>query len=76
MTDLGGSYISPFAAYGCWKVMKDAARVLTVPNSQDSAVLDNDAYLTLKQKVWFRRWTAIAEGDARTPSGLVECESW
>ena len=45
------SYFSPFAHYGCWKKVKAAAGVLTVRDRQDSGVVDNDGYLTLKKKV-------------------------
>ena len=76
MTNVVSSYISPFAPHGCWKEVKAAAGVLTFPNGQDSGVVDNNRYLTLKKQVRFRGWTEIVEGDASTASGLVECVPW
>ena len=48
--------------------------VLTVPDRQDSGMVDNNRFLTRKKGVRFRGWTEIAECDASTASGLVECE--
>ena len=63
------SYFCPFAPY-CWsKDVKAWAGVLTVPDGQDSGVVDNDRFLTLKKNVRFRGWTEIAECDASTASG-------
>ena len=76
MTNVVSSYILPFAAYGCGKEVKAVAGVLTVPDGQDSAVVDNNRYLTLKKDVRFRGWTKIVEGDASSASGLVQCEAW
>ena len=75
MSYVVSSGFSPFATYGCWKEVKPAAGELMVPNSQDSVVLNNDGYLTLKKKVRFRGWTEIVERDTRTATGLVESES-
>ena len=76
MTYYVSSYVSPFAPYGCSKDAKALAGVSTVPDGQDSGVVDNDGFLTLKKKVRFRGWTEIAECDASTASGVVECEPW
>ena len=70
------SYFWPFAPCRCWKERKAAGGVFTVPNGQDSGVVDNDRYLTLKKTVRFRGWTEIVEGDCRTASSLVECVPW
>ena len=67
---------SPFAPYGWSKDAKALARVLTVPDDQDSRMVDNDRFLNLKKEVRFRGWTSIAECDASPDSGLVECELW
>ena len=56
--------------------MKAAAGVLTVPDGQDSDMVDNNGFLTLKKEVPFRVCTEVAEWDASTASGLLECESW
>ena len=45
------SYVSTFAPYGYWKVVKAAAGVLTVPDGQDSGMVDNNGFLTLKKEV-------------------------
>ena len=74
MTYYVSSYCSPFAPYGCSNDAKALAGVMTVPNCQDSGVVDNNGFLTLKKQVRFRRWIEIAECDASTASGLVECE--
>ena len=76
MTYYMSSYFSPFGAYGCSKDAKALAGVLTVPDGQDSGVVDNNGFLTLKKEVRFRGRTEIAECDASTASGLVECEPW
>ena len=76
MTYVVSSYFAPFAPYGCWIEVKAAAGVLTVPDSQDSGMFDNNRFLTLKKEVRFRGWTEIVEGDASTASSLVECEPW
>ena len=68
------SYYSAFAAYSCSKDAKALAVVLTVPDGQDSGMVDNNGFLTLTKEVRFRGWTEIAECDASTASGLVECE--
>ena len=52
--------------------MKAAAGVLTVPDGQGSGLLDNDWYLTLKQKVLFRGLIELVESDASPASCLVE----
>ena len=65
---------SPFAPYGCSKDVKAWAVVLTVPNCQDSAVLDNNGFLTRKKEGRFRGWTEIADCDASPESSLVGCE--
>ena len=69
-----GFYFSAFAPYGCWKEVKAAAGILTVPDGEDSGVVDNDGLLTLKKKVRCRGWTEIVEGHASTARGLVDCE--
>ena len=74
MTYYVASYFSPFAPYGWSKDAKALAGVLMVPDGQDSGVVDNNGFLTLKKEVRFRGWTEIAECDASTASGLVECE--
>ena len=74
MTYYVSSYFSSFATYGWSKDAKALAGVLTVPDGQDSAVVDNNGFLTLKKEVRFREWTEIAECDASTASGLGECE--
>ena len=76
MTYYVSSYFSPFAPCGWSKNAKALAGVLTVPDGQDSGVVDNNGFLTLKKGVRFRGWTEIAEWDASTASGLVECEPW
>ena len=68
------SYFSAFAPHACRQDAKALAVVLTVPNGHDSGVVDNNGFLTLKKEVRFRGWTEIAECDASTASGLVECE--
>lgn len=75
MTYIVSYYFSAFATYGCWKGVKAAAGGLTVPDSQDSGVVDNDPYLTVMKKVRFRGWYEIVEGDASTASGLAECQA-
>ena len=74
MTYHVSSYIYPFAPYACSQDAKALAGVLTVPDGHDSGVVDNNGFLTLKKAVRFRGWTEIAECDASTASGLVECE--
>ena len=74
MTYYVSSYFSPFATYTCSKDATALAGVLTVTDGQDSGVEDNNGFLTLKKVVRFRGWTEIAECDASTASGLVECE--
>ena len=74
MTYYVSSYFSPFAPYACSQDAKALAGVLTVPDGHDSRVVDNNGFLTLKKQVRFRGWTEIAECDASTASGLVECE--
>ena len=69
-------YFSPFAPYVCSTAATGLAGVLTVPDGQDSGVVDHSGFLTLKKGVRFRGWTEIAECDASTASGLVECEPW
>ena len=76
MTYVVFAYTSPFAPYSCLKQLKAAAVLLTVPDRQDSGLVDNDRNLTLMQKVRFRGWTEIVEDDASTASSLVECEPW
>ena len=76
MTNYVASYFSPFAPYGWSKDAKALPGVLSVPDSQDSGVVYNNGFLTLKKEVRFRGWTEIAECDASTASGLVECEPW
>ena len=68
------SYFSTFAPYGWRKDAKALAVALTVPDCQDSGVVDNNGFLTMKKEVRFRGWTEIAECHASTASGLVECE--
>ena len=75
MSDYVSSYFSPFAPYACTQNAKASAEVLTVPDGQDSAVLDNNEFLTLKKEVQFRGRNEIAECDASIASGLVECEA-
>ena len=70
------SYFSPFAPYACSKVAKALAGVLTVPDGQDSGVVDHNGFLTLNKEVRLQGWTEIAECDASTASGLVECQPW
>ena len=74
MTYVFSSYFWPVAPYGCSKDTKPCAGVLTVPDSQDSGMVDNDSALTLKKEVRFRGWTEITECYPSTASGLVECE--
>ena len=74
MTYYVSSYFSPFAAYGCSEDAKALAGVLTVPDGQDSGVVDNNGFRTLKKEVRCWGWTEIAECDACTARGLVECE--
>ena len=74
MTYYVSCYFSPFAACGWSQDAKALAGVLTVPDGQDSGVVDNNGFLTRKKGVRFRGWTEIAECDARTDSGLVQCE--
>ena len=74
MTYYVSSYVSPFAPHGWSKDAKALAGVLTVPNGQDAGVVNINGFLTLKKEVQFRGWTEIAECDASTASGLVECE--
>ena len=74
MTYYGSSYFSPFDPHGCSNDPKAWDGVLTVPNWQDSGVTDNNRFLTLQKKVRFRGWTEMAECDASTACGLVECE--
>ena len=59
MTYYVSSYFSPFASYGWSKDAKALAGVLTVPDGQDSGVVDN-GFLTLKKEVRFRGLTEIA----------------
>ena len=54
----------------------EVGRVLTVPDGQDSGVVDDNRFLTLKKQVRFRGCTEIVECDASTARGFVECESW
>ena len=74
MTYFGSSYCAPFAPYGCWKQAKALGGVLTVPDWQDSGVVYNNGFLTLQKEVRFRGWTEIAQWDASTASGLLECQ--
>ena len=74
MTYYVSSYFSPFAPYACSQDAKASSEVLTVPDGLDSGMVDNKGFLTLKKDVRFRAWTEIAESDASTASGLVECE--
>ena len=74
MTYYVSAYFSPFATYGWSKDAKALAGVLTVPDGQDSGVVDNSGFLTLKKGVPFRGCTELAACDASTASGLVECE--
>ena len=74
MTYYVSSYFSSFAPYACSQDVKALAGVLTGPDGQDSGVVDNNGFLTLKKEVRFREWTEIAECDTSTASGLVECE--
>ena len=74
MTDYVSAYFSPFAGHGWSKDAKGLAGVLTVPDGQDSGVVDNSGFLTLKKGVRFRAWAKIPECDASTASGLVECD--
>ena len=74
MTYYVSSYFSPFAPYACSQDEKALSGVLTVPDGHDSGMVDNKGFLTLKKEVLFRGWTEIAECDASTASGLVECE--
>ena len=76
MTYYVSSYFSPFASYAWSQDAKALAGVLTVPDGNDSGVVDNNGFLTLKKEVRFRGWTEIAECNAGTASGLVECEPW
>ena len=50
------------------------AVVLTVPDGQDSDMVDNNGFLSEQQGVRFRGCTEIAECDASTASGLVQYE--
>ena len=59
MTYYVSSNCSPFAPYGWSKDVKALAGVLTVPDGQDSGVLHNNEFLTLKKEVRFRGWTEI-----------------
>ena len=74
MTYYVSSYCSPFAPYGCSKDAKALAGVLTVPDGQDSGVVNNNGFFTRKKEVRFLGLTEIAECDPSTASGLVECE--
>ena len=74
MTYYVSSYFSPFAPYACSQDAKALAGVLTVPDGQDSGVVDNNGCLTLKKEVRFRGWTEIPECDASPGSSQVECE--
>ena len=74
MTYYVSSYFSPFATYGWSKDANALAGVVTVPDGQDSVVVDNNGFLTLKKELRFRGCTEIAECDASTASGLVQCE--
>ena len=74
MTYVVSSYFSTFAPYGCWKEVKATAGVLMVPDGQDSGVVDNDGFLSLKKQVRFWECTEMVEGDASKASGLVECK--
>ena len=74
MTYYVSSYVCAIAPYGCSKNAKALAEVLTVPDSEDSGVVYNSGLPTLKEGVRFRGWTEIAECNASTASGLVECE--
>ena len=76
MTYYVSSYFCSFAASACSKDAKALARVLTVPDGQDSGVLDNNGFHVLKKEVRFQGWTEIAECDASAASGLVESETW
>ena len=76
MTYYVSSYFSPFAPHACSQDAKALAGVLTVPDGQDSGVVDHNVFLTLKKEVRFQGWTEITECDASTASGLVQCETW
>ena len=74
MTYVVYSYVSSLASYGWSKHAKSFAGILPVPDGQDSDVVHNNSFLTLTKEVRFRGWTGIADCDASTASGLVECE--
>ena len=74
MTYHVSSYFSPFAPCGCSEDANALSEVLTVPDGEDSGMVDNNGFLTLTKEVRLRGWIEIAECDASTASGLVECE--
>ena len=74
MTYLIPCYFSSCAPCSGSKDAKPFARVLTVPDCQDSGMVDNDGFLTVKKEVRFRVWTEIAVCDASTVNGPGECE--
>ena len=47
--------------------------VLTFPDCEDLAVMDNPGFLTRTKEVRSRSWTEIADCHASMTSGLVEC---
>ena len=54
MTYYVSSYFSPFAPYGWSNDAKALAVVLTVPDGQDSGMVDNNGFLTMKEGIRFR----------------------